>query len=132
MYQTDIWHDITISVQHALDEQLDQLPEAHLVQRSDALLATMPSLSGSSLTTTASLLRRYDTPLHQAVCRDTQPRLTSATVAEELRDVTRAVILTLGPNEGVSIDAAVSLALVLYSRGIAPFCARPGLPISAA
>jgi hypothetical protein len=125
MYQTQLWNDITTAVRHALDERLDLLSDARLVQHSDALLATMPSLSGSQPTTTAGLLRRYDTSLHQAVCWDKQPRLTSATVADELRDLTRAVILTLGSTEGVSIDAAVALALVLYARGIAPFCALP-------
>lgn len=123
MYQTQLWHDITISVRRALEQRLDLLSDARLVQRSDALLATMPSLGGSQPTTTAGLLQRYDTPLHQAVCWDNQPRLTSATVADELRDLTRAMILTLGPTEGVSIDAAVALALVLYTRGVAPFCA---------
>lgn len=125
MYQTELWHDITISVQRALDEHRDQLSETRLVQDSDALLANMPSVGGFGLTTTAGLLRRYDRPLHQVVCRDRQPRLVSATVADELRNLTRAMILTLGPTEGVSVDAAVALALVLYSRGVAPFCALP-------
>ena len=59
MYQTQLWNDITTAVRHALDERLDLLSDARLVQHSDALLATMPSLSGSQPTTTAGLLRRY-------------------------------------------------------------------------
>lgn len=125
MYQTDLWHDITISVRRALDEQRDRLSETRLVEHSDTLLASMPSLGGAHQTTTAALLRRYDAALHQAMCLDKQPRRTSASVVDELRDVTRAMILTLGPTEGVSTDAAVALALVLYSRGIASFCALP-------
>lgn len=132
MNHSQLWHDITVSVQHALDDQLDQLSDSHLVQHSDALLATMPGVGGSSLITTASVLRRYDTSLRQAMCSNKQPRLMSATIADTLHDMTRAVILTLGPVEGVSIDAAVTLALVLHNRGIASFCARPNLPVSTA
>lgn len=132
MYHTQLWNDITVSVQRALDAQLDQLSDAHLVQRSDALLATLPSVGGSSVITTASILRRYDTPLHQAMCLNKQPLLSAAAPADVLHDVARAVILTVGPAEGVSVDVAVTLALVLYTRGIAPFCARPSLPTSAA
>jgi hypothetical protein len=63
--------------------------------------------------------------LLQEVCRGTQPRTTAATVADELNDLTRAVILTVGTTEGISIEAAVGLALVLYKRGVARFCAVP-------
>ncbi len=125
MDQTDIWRDITTSVQRALQERLDRINEAGLVRHSDALLATLPR--GGSPPTTAGLLRHYHTPLHQEVCRGNQPRATAATVADELRDLTRAVLVTVGAREGISIEAAVGLALVLYKRGVAPFCARPTL-----
>lgn len=126
MNQTELGHDITIAITRALDARRDQLTEARLVQHSDALLARLPSIVGAAPTTTAGLLRRYATPLHQVLCWDDLPSQTSATLADELRDITRAVILTTGPTEGMSIDAAVSLALVMYRRGIARFCAlRP-------
>ncbi len=129
MDQTDIWRDITTSVQRALQEQLDRLNEAGLVRHSDALLATLPR-GGGSPPTTAGFLGRYHTPLHQEVCRGNQPRATAATVADELHELTRAVLVTVGTREGISIDTAVGLALVLYTRGVAPFCARPTLRTS--
>ena len=130
MNQTTVWHDITTSVHQALAEQLDLLPETGLVQRSDTLLAQLPSLDGSQPISTALFLRRYHTALHHQVCRDMQPRTVSASVEDELRDLTRAVMLTVGVTEGVSIEAAVGLALVMYKRGVIPFCALPTVPMS--
>jgi hypothetical protein len=124
MDQTDLWRDITTSVQRALQARLDRRDPASLMRYSDALLATLPGVSGLP-PTTAGLLRRYHTPLHQELCRGTQPRAMAAPIADELRDLTRAVLVTIGTTEGVSIEAAVGLALVLYTRGVAPFCALP-------
>lgn len=123
MYQTDIVQDINTSVHHALMQHLDQLDESDLVQYSNALLATLPSVHRSQVVTTAGLLRRYDTPLHVALCSNQQPRSMSVTVADNLRDLARAVILTLGPTEGLSTDAAVGVALVLYKRSVTAYCA---------
>jgi hypothetical protein len=132
MNQTTIWQDIATSVHQALGEHLDLMTEQGLVQRSDSLLARLPSLDGSQPISTAMFLRRYHTALHQEICRGTQPRMMSATVEDELRDLTRAVILTLGITEGVSVEAAVGLALVVYKRGVMPFCALPTVPASTA
>ena len=127
MEQTDIGRDITTTVQRALDARLDRLSEAALVHHSDALLAQLAGLRGAQQLTTRVLLQRYATPLHHELCRGTQPRIRAAPVAGELSHLTRAVILTIGITEGISIDAAVGLALVLYKRGVVPFCARPAL-----
>ena len=125
MNQTGIRHDITTAVHQAMDEHLELLSEAAMVRRSDALLATLPGGSGSQPATTAMVLRRYQQRLQQELCDGNQPRATAATVQDELGEVTRAVLLTVGIGEGVSIDVAVGLALVLYKRGVAPFCALP-------
>jgi len=132
MNQPTMWQDIATSVQRALGEHLDLIPEDDLMHRSDMLLAQMPSLSGSQPISTALFLRRYHTALHQEMCQGNQPRLISATVEDELRDLTRAVLLTIGGTEGVSVEAAVGLALVLYKRGVIQFCALPLVPIRAA
>lgn len=132
MEQPTIWQDIATSVQRALIEQLDLSPEDDLVQRSDTLLARMPSLIGSQPTSTALVLRRYQRALHQEICLGTQPRITAATVEDELRDLARAVMLTMGSTEGVSVEAAVGLALVLYKRDVLRFCALPIVPITTA
>ena len=132
MAQTDLAHEITTAVRRALAAHRDRLDEAHLVTQSDARLATLAQVRGAPPATTAALLGRYATRLHQELCRGTQPRTTLATVEATLWDLTRAVVVTIGSTEGVSIDAAVSLALVLYARGVAPFCAAPRLrPLSA-
>ena len=125
MNQTTIWHDITTTVQRALAARLDQLTEAGLVRHSDALLTQFAGLRGAQQLTTRILLRRYDTPLHHELCRGQHPRAVGASVTEELCDLTRAVLVTVGATEGMSIEAAVGLALVLYKRGIVSLCARP-------
>ncbi len=125
MNQTTIWHDITTTVQRALDARLDQFTEAGLVRHSDALLAQLAGLRGAQQLTTRVLLRRYDTPLHHELCRGQHPRAAGASVRDELCDLTRAVLITVGATEGMSIEAAVGLALVLYTRGVVPFCAMP-------
>ena len=127
MYQTNIWQDITTSVNQALDVRLDLLDEVSLVRRSDALHTRLPGLTGSRSTTTAMLLGRYHTPLHKELCRAQQPRVMAATVEDDLREITRAVLLTVGIGEGVSVEAAVGMALVLYKRGVVRFCAQPAL-----
>jgi hypothetical protein len=130
MNHTTTWQDIATSVQRALGEQLDLIAENGLVQRSDMLLAQMPRHGGSQPISTALFLRRYHTALRQELCQGSHPRMISATVEDELRDLTRAVLLTIGSTEGVSVEAAVGLALVLYKRGVIRFCALPTMPIS--
>lgn len=132
MNQPTMWQDIATSVQRALGEHLDLIPENGLVQRSDTLLAQMPGRSGAQPISTALFLRRYHTVLRQEICQGTQPRTIAATVEDELRDLTRAVMLTIGSTEGVSVEAAVGLALVLYKRGVTGFCALPTVPINTA
>ena len=125
MYQTNLWQEITTSVQHIMDVRLDLLSESSLVQRSDALLATLPGLSGAQSVTTATLLGRYHTRLQKEVCRAAQPRVVGASIEDELRELTRAILVTVGIGEGVSVEAAAGMALVLYRRGIVSFCALP-------
>ncbi len=125
MNQTTIWHDITTTVQRALAARLDRLTEAGLVHHSDALLTQLAGLRGAQQLTTRILLRRYDTPLHHELCRGQHPRAGGANVTEELCDLTRAVLVTVGATEGMSIEAAVGLALVLYKRGVVSFCTQP-------
>lgn len=132
MNQTTTWQDIATSVQRAIEEHLDLIPEDGLVQRSDMLLTRLPRHRGSQPVSTTLVLRRYHTALRQELCQGTQPRMISATVEDELRDLTRAVMLTIGSTEGVSVEAAVGLALVLYKRGVTPFCAVPTVPINTA
>ena len=132
MEQTDLWQDITTTVQRALAARLDQLTEADLVRHSDALLAQLAGLRGSQQLTTRVLRRRYHTPLHHELCHGQHPRTADASITDELCDLTRAVLVTVGTTEGISIEAAVGLALVLYTRGIAQFWAVPARRTSTA
>lgn len=124
MNHTRIWHDITASVQYALRPGLDGLTEEGLIARSDALLSMLPSVGGAQLVTTTGFLRRYDTTLHHELCRGTRPYSSAEGIADQLHDLTRAVLVT-GAAEGMSIEAAVGIALVLHKRGLAQFCALP-------
>jgi hypothetical protein len=124
MDHSRIWHDITASVEYVLRPGLDRLTEERLIARSDALLAMLPGVGGAQLITTTGFLRRYDTTLHHELCHGTRPYSSAATAAEQLHDLTRAVLVT-GAAEGMSIEAAVGVALVLHKRGIVQFCAQP-------
>ena len=127
MYQTNLWQDITASVHQAIAVRLDLLSEGRLVQRSDALLAKLPGVSRAQSVTTATLLGRYHTHLHKELCCANQPRTGAASIEDDLFELTRAVLVTVGVGEGVSVEAAVGMALVLYRRGIVAFCALPSL-----
>jgi hypothetical protein len=126
MYQTTIWHDVTTAVDHAVREHLDRLPEVMLMQHSDGLLARLPGVGGARLVTTSAFLQHYHVTLHDELCRGTHPHSVAATAAGQLHDLTRAVLVS-GAAEGMSIEAAVGIALVLYKRGVMPFCAQPRL-----
>ena len=120
MKPTELSRDITTSIRRAMAAHRDGLDEAHLMAQSDATLAQG---RGAPVASTAAFLGRYATPLRQELCRGTQPRTTPVTVEATLWDLTRAVFVTIGSTEGLSVDAAVDLALVLHARGVAPFCA---------
>lgn len=124
MNHTRIWHDISASIQYALRPGIDQLTEEGLISRSDALLAMLPGVTGSQHVSTVAFLRRYDTTLHYELCRGTQPYSSSVNIVDQLHELTRAVLVT-GVAEGMSIEAAVGIALVLHKRGLAQFCAVP-------
>lgn len=128
MDHTWLWKDITASIQYAIRERLAALPEERLIARSDAFLVMLPGVTGTQQLTTAAFLRHYHTTLHYELCRGARPYSSAATVAGQLHDLTRAVLVT-GAAEGLSIEAAVAIALVLHTRGLAHFCA---LPITAA
>ncbi len=126
MNHTRIWHDIMTSVQYALGERFAELSEERLIERSDSLLAMLAGIGGAQPVTTSAFLRHYDTALHHELCRGPQPFRNATTVVEHLHDLTRAVLVS-GAAEGMSIEAAVSIALVLQKRGLTQFCALPSI-----
>ena len=125
MSNYDIWKDINDAVRAAIYDNLHLLDEDDLVERSDALLAALPVV-GKEQPTTMTLLRRYQGRLQQELCVGDKPRVAHFTmVQDEIVEITRAVMVTIEGTEGISIESAVHLALVIRARGLASFCASP-------
>lgn len=124
MHHSQIVQDIHTAVHHALVDRLHLLDESDLVERSDALLETLPVMGGEQ-PSTALLLRRYDVELHRELCHGTAPRVQAGSVEDELREITRAVVVSMGGDEGLPVESAALIALVLQRRGLARFCAVP-------
>lgn len=123
MHHSEIWEDINTAVHRAVRDRLFELHDHDLIEQSDGLLANLPTMGGQQ-PTTALLLRRYHTQLHQELCAGNQPRTNFEYLEDELRELTRAVIVTIDADEGISVDNAVLLALILHKQGLANFCAR--------
>ena len=122
MSRPQIWQDIADAVRRAIDDNLATLDEDDLVERSDAVLDNLPAVADEQ-TTTGLLLRRYRRELHGELCSGPRARTTYGSLAEELTDLTRAVVLSIQWNEGISTESAVLLALVLRAQGLDRFCA---------
>ena len=59
------------------------------------------------------------------MCRADQPHVDATRSEDDLRELTRAVLVTVGSGEGVSVETAAGMALVVYRRGIVSFCVLP-------
>ncbi len=129
MAYSQIVQDINTAVHHAIADGLYELGETDLIERADALLATLP-IAGGAEPTTVLLLRHYHMQLQAELCHGRRPWAQFDTVEGELRELTRGVMATMGGDEGISVETAVLIALVLHVHGIAKFCALPaGMPI---
>jgi len=125
MYNLEIWKDINSAARTAILDDLHEMDEDDLLERSDALLATLPVV-GKEQPTTLALLKRYQGRLQQELCIGREPRIAEFhLVQEELVEITRGIMVVIEGSEGISIESAVHLALVLRARGLAEFCATP-------
>lgn len=124
MHHSQIVQDINDAVHQALADNLYQLDEGELTKRADELLERLPVV-GETQPTTEQLLRRYHVQLHAELCQNHQPRVRAETVEDEVRELTRAVIVTMGSGEALSVETAATIGLVLYKRGLAAFCTLP-------
>lgn len=124
MHHSQIWEDILTGIDSAIDNGLHLLDERDLIDRADRLFENVP-VAGGTQPTTALLLRRYHQQLHSELCVGSRPRARFDTLQDELRELTRAVVVAIQSNEGISIETSVLIALVLQKRGIANFCAQP-------
>ncbi|WP_026369544.1 hypothetical protein [Kallotenue papyrolyticum] len=116
--------ELDAAVERAIDERWHLLSEAELVRRGDALLRSLPALDEPP-PTIALLLRRYGAALRQQICPGLRLRFQSAPLEASLRELTSAVLLTMGRAEALSLEAALLIALVLWRRGLEQFCASP-------
>jgi hypothetical protein len=124
MHHSPIMQDVDAVVERAILDQLHLLSEVEITRRSDGLLRNLPMMDGPA-PTTALLLRRYRVPLHAELCDGNRPRLRADDAGEQLRELTRAVLVTIGAREGVPVEAAMLIGLLLLKRGVATFCAQP-------
>ncbi len=128
MAELDIIQTMRDAVHSALIAGDHELSETALLDRADALLATMPTMRGQPATA-ALLLRRNHATLHKELCRGTAPLPTPEVIEDEVRMITQAVMVAVEVVEGISVEVAVLLALAIRAAGVAQLCARP--PIAA-
>ena len=124
MHHLEIWQTINPAVHAALLDGLHRLREHELLRRADELLLRMPTVGGTQ-PTAALLLRRYHGALQKELCDGREPRPLPEVVEDEVRELTRAVLVAADLNEGFSVEAAVLLALAIRAGGVANLCATP-------
>ncbi len=124
MSQLEIWQTINQAVHDALVDGAYRLSERDLLARADELLERMPTAGGTRLTG-ALLLRRYHHPLQKELCRGGAPIPLPDVIEDEVRELTRVVLVAADVGEGFSVDVAVLLALAIRAGGIARYCGEP-------
>ena len=127
MHHSEIWRMINVEVQRALQNQVHMLSTRELSRRVDQLLLRLPATGGGQLTT-ASLLRRHRVALQQALCDNRRPRPLPASIEDEIRELTRVVMIAVQHHGSFSVETAVLLALVIRASGIETLCMAPTEP----
>jgi hypothetical protein len=120
----EIWQTINRAVHASLEDELPYLNEHELMQRADVLLLQLPIVGGSQ-PTAAQLLRRYRGALQHELCQGREPRPLPDELEDEVRELTRAVMVVMGGHEGMSVDIAVLLALAIRASGVQHLCESP-------
>jgi hypothetical protein len=129
MDHLEIWQTIHAAVHDALMDRLHLLSESTLTERADVLLREMPAVGGTQ--PTAALLRRYRAALQNELCTGREPRPLPGVLEDEVRELTRAVMVAVDAREGFSVETAVLLALAIRAGGLVKFCALPAGAITA-
>ena len=126
MHHLEIWRTINDAVHAALLDGAHTLSERELLRRMDGLLTRMPIVGGTQ-PTAALLLRRYHAALQKELCIGRESRPLPEIIEDEVRELTRAVMVTVDLSEGFSVEAAVLLALAIRAGGVERLCEAPGL-----
>jgi len=124
MDELELIETLNGAVHKALLNNYHTLSEHQLIQLADETLVDMPTLSGAA-PTAALLLRHYHSALHRELCVGQAPRDIPYVIEDEVRMLTRAVMVAIETQEGISVDASVLLALALRARGLDNLCAMP-------
>ena len=124
MHHLEIWRTINGAVHNALLDEAHTLSERELLQRADDLLLGMPTVRGTQ-PTAAQLLRRSHGALQKELCDGNRPRSVGDIVEDEVRQLTRAVMVAVDLTEGFSVDTAVLLALAIRAGGVDRYCRPP-------
>lgn len=130
MDHLEIWQTINQAVHRALLDGAHTRSEQHLLRQVDELLIGLPSVEGGAQPTATVLLRRYQATLQNELCDGRAPRPLPGVVEDEVRELTRAVMVAVAAEEGISAEAAVLLALAIRAGGVDRLCAMPA-PINA-
>src|SRR3954447_14692923 len=124
MDHLEIWETINAAVHDALLDDLDTLSEAELLRRADNLLLGLPSVGGSP-TSASLLLRRHRVALQKELCAGYTPRPLPDAIEDEVRELTRAVMVSVDVGEGFSVESAVLFALAIRAGGVKRLCESP-------
>jgi len=124
MDHLEIWETINAAVHDALLDDLDTLSEAELLRRADNLLLGLPSVGGSP-TSASLLLRRHRVALQKELCAGYPPRPLPDAIEDEVRELTRAVMVSVDVGEGFSVESAVLFALAIRAGGVKRLCESP-------
>ena len=126
MRHLEIWDEINSAVHSALLDGAHTLSEHELMRQADDLLLRMPIVGGAQ-PTAALLLRRHWTGLQKELCSGREPHALPSVVEDEVRELTRAVMVAVDVSEGFSVEVAVLLALAIRAHGVAEICATPAM-----
>ena len=124
MHHLEIWQTINQAVHNALLDGAHTLSERELLRRADDLLLGMP-IAGGGQPTAALLLRRSHRILQRELCDGSVPRPLGTIVEDEVRELTRAIMVAVDLTEGFSVDTAVLLALAIRAGGVERLCRPP-------
>ena len=124
MDELELVETLNGEVHKALLNNYHTLSEQRLIELANGALMDMPTLDGNA-PTAGLLLRHYHSALHRELCSGQTPRPMPYVIEDEVRMLTRAVMVAIETQEGISVEASVLLALAIRAGGVAKLCAMP-------